>query len=372
MDDCNESERQSGANAAQAATVPATVIDQPSVQSKTPEIELIEVPAPRIAENDSLAGANNGDRVTLAGLGALVPKTALEPVLSIKSSEIEQLKADAPTAEAAESSSAMAGEPKLDRIKPRMQDSGSSGPCEPIAAGAAISPNGEPRPRKNAARAAALIAAAGLGALAGVVGAFAVGLSAPAPAPAQVPVAYSKDAADTQSLAADTHSLKATVAQLRADVSALKTSIESANKAANGQFAKMTERFDRIERAQAEPAARIGKAVDALERLQRRADNGVSKETTGSVPTGPATAPAAVPAPPAAASAAASPPAPAPIPGWAVRDVYRGVALIQSPRFGLIEVEAGDVIPGIGRVEAIRKQDGHWVVATSRGIIASR
>jgi hypothetical protein len=55
-----------------------------------------------------------------------------------------------------------------------------------------------------------------------------------------------------------------------------------------------------------------------------------------------------------------------------VRDVYRGVALIQSPRFGLIEVEPGDVIPGIGRVESIRKQDGHWVVATSRGIIASR
>jgi hypothetical protein len=112
--------------------------------------------------------------------------------------------------------------------------------------------------------------------------------------------------------------------------------------------------------------------VGALERLERRADIGVSKETTGSVPTNQAAPPAATSAPPAAASPNGSNPAAAPLPGWAVRDVNRGVALIQSPRFGLIEVEPGDVIPGIGRIESIRKQDGHWVVATSRGIIASR
>jgi hypothetical protein len=339
-------------------------------------MNLIEVPAPKIAANDSLAGASDSDRTKVAGLGTLVPKEAREPVMPVNASGIESLKADPPATEPAKLSAAKKGEPNLDWIKPLMQESGSPAPCDPVADSAAASSDREPsRRRKYAVLAASLIAAAGLGALAGALGAFAVGVSAPAPA--QVPVAYSAEPA-AQSPAADTQSLKATVAQLRADVSAIKTSIESANKAANGQFAKMAERFDRIERAQTEPAARIGKAVDALERLQRRADNGVSKradtgvskETTGSVPTGPATAPAAVPAPPAAASAAASPPAP--IPGWAVRDVYRGVALIQSPRFGLIEVEPGDVIPGIGRIESIRKQDGHWVVATSRGIIASR
>jgi hypothetical protein len=188
--------------------------------------------------------------------------------------------------------------------------------------------------------AASLAVAAGLGAVAGALGASAVATPTAAPAPAPVPTTPTTEADDTQSL-------KATVAQLRADVSALRVTIETANKAASGQLAKITERFDRMER-------------------ERRADTGASKETTGSLLSGPAAAPAA------ASSAAGPAAAPPTVPGWAVRDVYRGVALIQGPRFGLIEVEAGDVIPGIGRVESIRKQDGHWVVTTSRGNIASR
>jgi hypothetical protein len=52
-----------------------------------------------------------------------------------------------------------------------------------------------------------------------------------------------------------------------------------------------------------------------------------------------------------------------------LQEVYRGVALIQGGRFGMMEVEAGDVVPGLGRIEAIRKQDGRWVVVTPRGLI---
>ena len=36
---------------------------------------------------------------------------------------------------------------------------------------------------------------------------------------------------------------------------------------------------------------------------------------------------------------------------------------------GIIEVDQGDMVPGLGRVEAIRKQDGNWVVVTSKGLI---
>ena len=36
---------------------------------------------------------------------------------------------------------------------------------------------------------------------------------------------------------------------------------------------------------------------------------------------------------------------------------------------GVIEVDQGDMIPGIGRVDAIKKQDGRWVVVTSKGLI---
>jgi hypothetical protein len=54
--------------------------------------------------------------------------------------------------------------------------------------------------------------------------------------------------------------------------------------------------------------------------------------------------------------------------GWVVRDVHRGTALIEG-RMGLIEVDQGDVVPGLGRVDAIRRQDGRWVVVTSKGLI---
>jgi hypothetical protein len=59
------------------------------------------------------------------------------------------------------------------------------------------------------------------------------------------------------------------------------------------------------------------------------------------------------------------------VPGWGVRDVYRGAALLQSRAGGMIEVEAGDVVPGLGRIDGIRREGGHWVVITSRGMIPS-
>jgi hypothetical protein len=37
-----------------------------------------------------------------------------------------------------------------------------------------------------------------------------------------------------------------------------------------------------------------------------------------------------------------------------------------------MEVEPGDNLPGLGRIEAIRRQDGRWVVVTSKGVILTR
>jgi hypothetical protein len=166
----------------------------------------------------------------------------------------------------------------------------------------------------------------------------------------------------------ETRALQQTIAQLRTDLAALKTSVEAGTKASNGQFAKVTERFDRVERAQAEPAAKIAKAVETLERraevLERRAELSHAKDVTGSV----------TPPQPTVVSNPAQPPQ-SPLPqgpvveGWFVRDVYRGAAIIQGRRFGVMEVVPGDTVPGVGRVEAIRKQEGRWVVVTSRGLI---
>ena len=55
---------------------------------------------------------------------------------------------------------------------------------------------------------------------------------------------------------------------------------------------------------------------------------------------------------------------------WVVRDVRRGAALIEG-RMGLIEVVRGDVVPGLGRVAAIGKHDGRWIVITTKGLITS-
>jgi hypothetical protein len=146
------------------------------------------------------------------------------------------------------------------------------------------------------------------------------------------------------------------IEQMRAELAALRTGVEAGTRNANAQFGKITERFDRVERAQTERAAKLAKAVETIERLERRADLAPAKETTGSV------------TPPPAAAAPAQPPT---VPGWTVRDVYRGVAIIQGARMGPIEVEAGDTVPFLGRIESIRRQDGHWVVVTSKGIISA-
>ena len=56
---------------------------------------------------------------------------------------------------------------------------------------------------------------------------------------------------------------------------------------------------------------------------------------------------------------------------WSLYQARQGMALIEG-RAGLIQVEPGDMLPGLGRVDAIRKQDGRWVVVTSRGLIVER
>jgi hypothetical protein len=88
-----------------------------------------------------------------------------------------------------------------------------------------------------------------------------------------------------------------------------------------------------------------------------------TKEVTGSV-TPPAEAASAV-APKTEVSRLPT------IEGWVLRDVARGGALIDGRR-GVYEVYAGDFVPGLGRVDAIRRQDGRWVVVTTKGLIVAR
>jgi hypothetical protein len=165
--------------------------------------------------------------------------------------------------------------------------------------------------------------------------------------------------------------LDATVARIDADILALKASVEHTSKLGMSQFSKTSDRLDKVEKAQAEPAAKLAKLSEAVDKLRAApavapvpvaAAFAAAKEVTGSI-SPPATAPAAAPK----VEVARLPT----VEGWVLRDVGHGGALIEG-RQGIFEVYAGDPVPGLGKVDAIRRQDGRWVVVTSRGLIVAR
>jgi hypothetical protein len=61
---------------------------------------------------------------------------------------------------------------------------------------------------------------------------------------------------------------------------------------------------------------------------------------------------------------------PAIVEGWSIRSVRDGIALIEN-RGEIYEVVPGAPLPGLGRVEAVRRQDGRWVVVTPKGLIVA-
>ena len=157
--------------------------------------------------------------------------------------------------------------------------------------------------------------------------------------------------------------LEASVARIDADMLALKASVEQTSRTGMSQFNKTGDRLDKIEKAQAEPAAKLARLSEAVDKLRAAS---------------PAAALPVAAAPVAAKDVTGSIASPKPevgrlptVEGWVLRDVANGGALIEGRR-GIYEVYAGDPVPGLGRVDAIRRQDGHWVVVTSKGLIVAR
>jgi hypothetical protein len=56
---------------------------------------------------------------------------------------------------------------------------------------------------------------------------------------------------------------------------------------------------------------------------------------------------------------------------WVVQDVQDGRALVANRFGGVFDVGSGSTLPGVGRVDAIKRQDGQWLVLTERGTITS-
>jgi len=318
-----------------------------------PDMPVSNEPVTAVAEVEAARLAPDQDETSPK---ADAPKVG---AVSMEAPEVEAPKAEAPKVEA----------PKIDAVKPEAPRFPgnvmimSPGDRADAKAASAEASSGK---RRFGAIAAMVALATVAGALGGALATAGIGKLV-----AGEPVQESTQASTKDS------ALEASVARLDAEIVALKAGLEHNSKTTTGQFNKASDRLDKVEKAQAEPAAKLAKLSETVDKLRASqasapaaaATPAAAKDITGSIPQQ-----AAAAAPPAPAPAAPPKPEMARLPtveGWILRDVAHGGALIESRR-GMYEVYAGDPIPGLGRVDAIRRQDGRWVVVTSKGLIVAR
>jgi hypothetical protein len=202
-------------------------------------------------------------------------------------------------------------------------------------------PAAQPRSWRFALLAATIAVAAAVGSFVGSLTGAGVGRLVPDAAP-------SANTADANSIL---RALKSEVAEL----TAMKSNLDGSIRNANTQFVAIAERLDRVERAATNPAAQLAHIADAVDRINKI---NATPETTGSI--APMTTP---PAEPKIVDRI--------VEDWVVQDVHGDRALVEGRNGSLFEVGAGSILPGVGRVEAVKRQDGQWVVVTARGVITS-
>jgi hypothetical protein len=331
-------------------------LDTPGEPSAVSAQDKIESPDLAPTQGDATkADASKTDAPKAEAPKADAPKADASKAEAFKA---DVPKTDVPKAEMPKVDSAKADASRLPGELMIMSAADRSGPHEDtdprVEPGQAEGTSGK---RRISAMAAVVVLAAVAGALGGALATAGVG-----------------HFANADKTASNNLVLEASVARIDADLLALKASVEHTSKLGMSQFTKTSDRLDKVEKAQAEPAAKLAKLSDAVDKLRAApqatpvaAASVAAKDVTGSI------------SPPATAVAA---PVPLPVPkpeiarlptveGWVLRDVANGGALIEGRR-GIFEVYAGDPVPGLGRVDAIRKQDGRWVVVTSKGLVIAR
>lgn len=170
--------------------------------------------------------------------------------------------------------------------------------------------------------------------------------------------------------------LRETVAQLRKQVSGvsenldgLRTAVDQSSKATNDRFGRFAENLDRIERVSSSSTAKLDKLAQV--QVQAPAPAPATVQSQPSSPQGAMMA--SVAAPEFTGSVAPSERTSAPrkvIKGWSVRQAYEGIAILQGPN-GVVEAVLGQQVPGLGRIEEIRSENGRLVVETSGGVVYS-
>jgi len=221
-----------------------------------------------------------------------------------------------------------------------------SASAEPTEASETIAPEQGSRWRlpAYAPLAAAIVFAAALGAVAGAATTASL-LRNPSP-PADITAANTNRA------------LQDSVAQLGNELATLKAGIASAQRGTSTQFAKLAERLDRTEKAQAEPVGKLAKIQESIDRLEQRQQH--------------VAAPAPAPAPDVTGSVTPKEESrPQVAEGWRLRDFYDGRAIVEGRNGMLFRVGPGSNVPGLGKVETIKHENGKVVVVTASGIIAA-
>lgn len=272
----------------------------------------------------------------------------------------ERIKNEAADASAAKPS---AGLPRATILAWRPDDRPGAHDPEPAETARATARAGG---RRFALLAAGLTLAAALGAIAGTAGMAGLEhlfVSGPVASTEPATVATRREGGDeVRVLRESVAQLKGNVKALSDNVAALRSTINLSTSAANTQFTKISETLDRVEKERAADRERAAERERTeRERTERRVTTlPPSPEPTGSVPP---TAGGAI-EPKAATKTSV-------VEGWSLRRVYGSDSALVEGRYGVIEIIPGDLVPGLGRIQEIKRQDGHWVVVTSRGLVVS-
>lgn len=164
--------------------------------------------------------------------------------------------------------------------------------------------------------------------------------------------------------------------RLARTVTALRETSEASRNETKALGSTLTDRFNRTEQALDKRLANLSEAVVRVERDQaERMTNAIVQWEKKLQPVAAATPAKSEPkletrAPePAQTGSLPDKPKANTLEGWALRDVYDGVAILEDRRRQLVEVGRGDAVPGIGRVEAIERRGRQWVVVTRQGVI---
>jgi hypothetical protein len=180
-------------------------------------------------------------------------------------------------------------------------------------------------------------------------------------------------AGDIRALKANLETLRAAQSQATKDTSALEGLKSRLDAVKTETGASIAELAVKVEHMQREPAAKLSQVIERLDRIEHQISAPLATASTGGAPApGKAAArkEAQLAVAPAKSPLENAKGRPQLITNWVVRDVYDGIALVESPR-GSIEVAPGEIIPGAGIVKSIERRGAGWIVITSRGLVDS-